>query len=109
MIRGVELSRGDLESAADGERETIVQAKSAKHKTRREIYRGLARVAGGDNISVSAVKVVKVDFQFRPKFLVDSVLQRVIPRQSVSDDRHVSGRQAPPNVPWTAKFPKPFP
>ena len=58
-----------------------------------EVCRGDFESAA-DSEREAAVKVVEVDFRLRPRFPVDSVLQRVIPRQSVSDDRHVSGGQA---------------
>jgi hypothetical protein len=51
-------------------------------------------VDGRNNIAVPAVKVVEVDFQFRPNFLVDFVLEGAIPRQGMPDDRLVSGGQA---------------
>jgi hypothetical protein len=81
-----------------GERETILQAKSNEHKARREIYQCLTGVAGQDNLAVPTVIVSDIDLHLRPKVFEDFVLKRVIRQQSVSDDRHVSGRQAP-NVP----------
>lgn len=70
----MESGCGDFESAADGEREAIVQAKSAEHEAGRDIYRCFAGVAGRDNIAVPAVKVGEVEFRLRPKFLDDFVL-----------------------------------
>src|SRR5580700_1337708 len=51
-------------------------------------------MAGGDNVAVPVVEMVFVDFHLRPEFLVDAVLQGVIPGQSVSDEGYVSCGQA---------------
>ena len=80
----------------DGERETILQAKSTEHKAPREIYQCLTGVAGRDNLAVPTVIVIvsEINLHLQSKVFEDFVLKRVIPQRSVSADRHVSGRQA---------------
>jgi hypothetical protein len=69
----------------------------------------LTGVAGRDNLAVPTVIVSEIDLHLRPKVFEDFVLKRVIPQQSVSDDRHVSGRQAPPQMfPVRRNFRSPF-